>query len=29
MVKVNPKSDVGQKVLGAVKKGTIRLLLVK
>lgn len=29
MVKVNPRSDVGKKILGAVKKGTVRLLLVK
>ncbi len=29
MVKVNPRSDVGKKVIGAVKKGTIRLVLVK
>jgi len=29
MVKVNPRSDVGKKVKEAVKKGTIRLVLVK
>jgi len=29
MVKVNPRSEVGKKVLGAVKKGTVRLVLVK
>jgi ATPase len=29
MVKVNPKSGVGKGVLGAVKKGTVRLVLVK
>lgn len=29
MVKINPESEIGKEVLGAVKKGVIRLLLVK